>query len=104
MSHTGNLTGGIDYEPGPFTVTFPAETTTALINVTIIDNNIKENDKSFYLTFNSSSITTNPSPLSNDVNVGNVSEVLVTIIDDERKFIVMSLYLIPNLCAYVYLA
>ena len=48
--------GGVDYNSGPYTVTFTAGQTTALLNIPINDDNIFEDDETFRLTIDPSSL------------------------------------------------
>ena len=50
------ITGGDDYEPGPFSVTIPAGEISVPFNISIIDDNIFEGNESFTLTIDSSSL------------------------------------------------
>ena len=68
--------GGVDYDSGPFDITFPAGETLAVFNVTINDDNIVEDNENFTLSINSSS-------LPNGVTVGN--QVQVTIVDHDSE-------------------
>ena len=68
----------MDYDSGPYTVTFPAGQTTATLNVPITDDMILERDENFMLTINSSSLPT-------AVTRGTPGEVTVTIVDDDRE-------------------
>ena len=68
----------MDYTSGPYTVTFPAGSTTATFNVPITDDMILEELENFMLTINSS--------LPTGVTRGTPSEATVTIVDDDRKF------------------
>ena len=71
--------GNIDYDPGPYLFTIPAKMTSVLFDATMINNdNILEDNETFYLTINSSS-------LPNDFTAGNPFQVEVTIIDDDCK-------------------
>ena len=67
----------MDYDSGPYTVTFPAGQTTATFNVPINDDNILE-DENFMLTINSYS-------LPDGVTHGTPNEATVTIVDDDGK-------------------
>ena len=69
-------TGGVDYVPGPYNVTFPANHTRVLLNVTILDDKIPEDKKNFTLTIN-------PSLLPRHVNIGNLPQATVTIMDND---------------------
>ena len=68
----------MDYESGPYTVTFPAGATMVPFNVSIIDDIILEKDENFTLTIDPSSVPT-------FVNVGSPAQATVTIVDDDRK-------------------
>ena len=70
--------GGIDYEYGPFDITFPAGETLAVFNVSINDDNIVEGNENFTLSINTSS-------LPNEVTIGNPVHTVVTIMDDDSK-------------------
>ena len=63
-----------DYGSGPYTVTFPAGTTTANFFVSITNDNLIEGNETFTLALN-------PLLLPSDVIVGHPAEALVTIID-----------------------
>ena len=65
--------------PGPFPVTFLAGSTTALFDVSIVNDNVLESDENFTLTVNSSSIS------DTRVTVGSPSDSTITIMDDEGK-------------------
>ena len=68
----------MDYDSGPYTVTFPAGQTTATFNVPITDDNILEGDENFMLTINGTL-------LPNGITRGMPGEATVTIVDDDRK-------------------
>ena len=68
----------MDYTSGPYTVTFPAGSTTATFNVPITDDMILEELENFMLTINSS--------LPTGVTRGTPSQATVNIVDDDRKF------------------
>ena len=68
--------GGVDYDSGPFDITFPAGETLAIFNVSIIDDNIMEGNENFTLSINSSS-------LPNGVAIGDPGHTTVIIIDDD---------------------
>ena len=70
----------MDYTSGPYTVTFPAEQTTATFNIPINDDDIVEGDKNFTLTINSSSLPDN-------VTRGTTGEATVTIVNDDCKWL-----------------
>ena len=71
------ITGGADYESGPFSVTIRAGQIIASFSIPIIDDNIFEANKSFNLTIDQSS-------LSCGVLLQSVDCVVtVTIVDDD---------------------
>ena len=45
--------GGIDYNPGPYNVTFPIGSTIASFNITIIDDGVLEDDEMFNISITS---------------------------------------------------
>ena len=67
----------MDYTSGPYSVTFPAGVTNVPFNISIIDDNIFEENENFTLTINSS--------LPTGVMVGNPDQATVTIVDNDRK-------------------
>ena len=67
----------MDYTSGPYTVTFPAGSTTASFNIPINDDDILEGDENFMLTINQT--------LPTGVTRGTPSEATVTIVDDDRE-------------------
>jgi len=75
MLYTG---GGVDYNSGPYTVTFPAGMTRVPFDVPIIDDNTFEGNETFMLTIDSSS-------LPSYITAGDPDEATVTIVDDDRK-------------------
>ena len=68
--------GGVDYDSGPFDITFPAGETLAVFNVTINDDNIVEGNEKFTLSID-------PSSLPNGVTVINPNQTAVNIIDND---------------------
>ena len=68
----------MDYTSGPYTVTFPAEHTTATFDVPINDDNILEGNEDFILTIDGTSLPTG-------VTSGSPGEATVTIVDDDGK-------------------
>ena len=70
--------GGVDYDSGPYTVTFPAEEESVSLRISINDDNIFEHDENFVLTINASSLPTG-------VYTENLNETIVTIVDDDGK-------------------
>jgi len=75
MLYTG---GDVDYNSGPYTVTFPVGETSVPFDVPITDDITFEGNETFMLTINSSS-------LPSYVTVGDPDEATVTIVDDDRK-------------------
>jgi len=73
--------GGVDYDSGPYNVTFPAGKTSVLLNVSINDDNILEEEEFFDLTIDSDS-------LPNRVTVDSQYESTVTIVDNDGKYII----------------
>ena len=69
----------MDYDSGPYTVTFPAGQTISIFDVPITDDMILEGDENFMLTIN-------PSLLPIDVTVGDSGQATVTIVNDDCKF------------------
>ena len=72
------ITGGDDYEPGPFSVIIPAGEISVTFNISIIDDNIFEANESFTLTIDSSS-------LPSRVLVQPDCVLMVTIVDDDGE-------------------
>jgi len=70
--------GGVDYNSGPYTVTFPAGQTNAIFNVIITDDSILERNEIFNLTIDSDT-------LPNRVTVDSLYEATVTIRDNDGK-------------------
>ena len=69
-----NPVGGNDYNPGPYTVTFPAGAITVTFNVTINNDTIAERNETFYLIIKG--------PLSDNITLGEINQTVVTIVDD----------------------
>ena len=68
----------MDYDSGPYTVTFPAGVTRMPFDVPITDDMILEGNENFMLTINATS-------LPSGVMRGTPGEATVTIVDDDRK-------------------
>jgi len=68
----------VDYNSGPYLVTFPAGMTSVTFDVSITDDSILEGNENFMLTINQSS-------LPEVVNTGIPSEATVTIVDNDSK-------------------
>ena len=79
--NNGNIVtgGGVDYDPGPYTVTCPAGVTSVPFDVPINDDNILENDEEFTL-----SILQHTLP--DGVIRGSAGQAIVTIVDNDRKY------------------
>ena len=65
-----------------YTVTFSAGVNSSQLNILITDDNILEDDETFNLTINQSS-------LPDGVVVGDPSQVTVTIVDDDGEGITL---------------
>ena len=70
--------GDVDYNSGPYSVQFDAGVTSALMNVSIHDDDILEADESFNLSINADSL-----PIH--VTVGEPGQTTVTILANDRK-------------------
>ena len=68
----------MDYNSGPYTVIFPARTTTASFNVPINNDMISEGDEDFKLNIDEAS-------LPGSVRLGTPDEATVIIMDDDSK-------------------
>ena len=68
----------MDYTSGPYTVTFPAGSTTATFDVPINNDMISEGNEDFKLNIDEAS-------LPGSVRLGTPDEATVTIIDDDSK-------------------
>ena len=74
------ITGGEDYEPGPFNVTIPAGEITVSFNISVINDNIFEGNESF-------NIDVDPSSLPSGVLVQPHSMLMITIVDDDGELL-----------------
>ena len=70
--------GGVDYDSGPYTVTFLAGQTNISFSVPINDDNILEKDEAFNLIIS-------PTSLSSRINIGAQSQATITIVGNDRK-------------------
>ena len=77
-----NVTGGDDYDPGPYYVTFAVDSIIILFNLTIIDEGILEDNEVFSVSVAS---------ITNDHIVGNPSVTVVTIFDTTSKLHITTL-------------
>ena len=69
------VTGNMDYQLRPFSLTFTASVNAIPVTVVLIDDNIFEGNETFTLTID-------PSSLPNNVMVTQPSEVVVVILDN----------------------
>ena len=74
-----NILENGDYNSGPYNVTFSAGATTAAFNISINDDNILEDEETFHLSID-------PSSLPMDVTIGNPVQATVTIVDVDCKY------------------
>ena len=77
------VTGNMDYQRGPFSLTFTASVNSIPVIVRLIDDNIFEGNENFTLTID-------PSSLPNNVMVTQPSEVVVGISDDNDGRLVIT--------------
>jgi len=77
-SSNNNNTGGVDYNYGPYTVTFLAGVTSVPFDITINDDNIMEANEDFVLTII-------PNLLPDGVTCGFPAFATVTIVYNDRK-------------------
>ena len=68
---------GDDYDSGPYIIIIPAGLTSASFNVLITNDGILEDNESFILIINSSSVP-----------IGDSDQAMITIMDDDGKQIV----------------
>ena len=71
----------MDYDSGPYSITFPAGTTSVLFNISITDDNILESDENFLLTVDLFSLPSN-------ITASNPYQATVTIVDKDGKLTV----------------
>ena len=74
--------GGVDYDTGPYSVTFPAGNTNVSFDINISIDNLVEVDEEFH-------ITIDPSSLPTGVNISSPYQTTVNIIDTKRKFLIL---------------
>ena len=75
---TFKYVGGVDYESGPYNVTFPAGATRVSFNISIYDDDLPEGNENFSLTINADSL---PDGIIN----GSPSTVMMIIRNDDSK-------------------
>jgi len=73
----------IDYDKGPYLVTFPILTTSVPLIVTINDDNICEISETF-------TVTIDPNSLPMGVIRGSRRQTTITLLDGDRKFKILS--------------
>ena len=79
VNSSNNVTGGgVDYDSGPYTVTFPTGQTRVPFDIPINDDIILENVENFMVTIMTS-------PLPDGVTRGNPDSATVNIMDNDRK-------------------
>ena len=78
VNSSNNITGGVDYDSGPYTVTFTADMTMASFNIPINEDDIMENDEDFTLTIRNGT-------LPNRVTRLSPGQSTVTIVDDDSE-------------------
>ena len=79
VNSSNNITGGgVDYDSGPYTVTFTAGQTSASFDVAINDDSLFENNERFRLAINQSS-------LPSQVTTGNPGQATVTVSDNDGE-------------------
>ena len=78
------VTGGsVDYDSGPYNITFPAGTTSVPFNVSITDDDILEDNENFLLTVDLSSLPRN-------ITASDPYQATVTILDKDGKLTVVA--------------
>ena len=76
---SNNVTGGdVDYDSGPYTVTFTAGQTSVSFDVPINNDNIFEASETF-------SLTIDPSSLPSRVTLSSSATLTATILDDDCR-------------------
>ena len=80
MCYYINIGADIDYNSGPYSVSFAAGITATSFNILITDDNILEDNETFYLIIDPSSLRDD-----NNVDVGNLFQVRVIIVEDDCK-------------------
>ena len=79
VNSSNNVTGGgVDYDSGPYTVTFTAGETSVSFDVPITDDAILETNEDFTLTIDSST-------LPDRVAVGDPDRCIVNILDSDSE-------------------
>ena len=73
---------GVDYDSGPYTITFPAGVTHVSFDVPITNDIVLENDEEFNFIINLSSLPTG-------ISDSHPSLVTVTIVDDDGEMFLL---------------
>ena len=76
VNSSKNATGSVDYDSGPYNVTFPAGDISIAFDININDDYVLEHDEDFTLIISS---------LPGKVSRGDVSQATVAIEDDDGK-------------------
>lgn len=72
------LGGGVDYNSGPYNVTFSAGTTEVYTDIVLVNDDTYENEEIFDLIID-------PSSLPSNITVYNFGQATVTILNDDCK-------------------
>ena len=75
------LIGDVDYESGPYKITFPAGVTTISFNISIHDNDLLEANENFSLAINAES-------LPDGITTDSPSTAIMIIRNDDSKCVV----------------
>ena len=78
MIVTFYLIGYVDYESGPYKITFPAGLTRMSFNISIFDDDVLEDNENFTLTINTES-------LPDGIIIDSPSRVVMIIRNDDSK-------------------
>ena len=90
-----SFTGGVDYTPGPYSVTFPSGMTIASFDISITDDNIFEGSEDVKIEIIGS--------LPNGIAVGDPDHATVTIVDDDSKMASLTAHRITYAYNYIYM-
>ena len=75
--------GGVDYAPGPYSISFFPNQTLAPLTIAIINDYVLEDNEMFHLTISASS-------LPNNVNVGKPDQATMIIEDDDGNCVILT--------------
>ena len=90
LLHCTNCVGGdVDYDSGPYSITFPAGVTNMSFDIFINDDEILEENETFFLHI----IT-----LPKGVSTGHLNQTMITVLDDDSKWMITNLYSSCILC------